>query len=88
MAIVVRGKTGCSICQNIFGADDDIVSTPHFIWNESHPLWRFSDSGMHRSCFIAWPHADAFRAEYNATWPKIMPRHPREMLANGSIVDR
>lgn len=87
MAVVVRGKTGCSLYQNVFGAEDDIVSTPHFIWDEGHPLWRFSDSGMHRSCFLSWEHSDDFRAEYNVTWPKIMPRHPREMLADGSIID-
>ena len=87
MAIVIRGKTGCSICDEIFAADDDIVSTPHFIWNEGHLLWRFSDSGMHRSCFLTWEHAHAFRSEYNANCPKIMPSHPREMLADGSIVD-
>jgi len=88
MAIVVEGKTGCSICGQLIEAGADIVTSPHFIWDETHPLWRYSDSGMHRSCFLSWDQADQFRTAYNEAWPQLMPLHPREMLADGSIVDR
>lgn len=88
VAIVVRGKTGCSVCGQIISGTDEIVMFPHFIWDEAHPLWRFSDSAMHQQCFTDWDKAEQFRAIYNKRWPEIMPTHPREMLANGLIVDQ
>jgi hypothetical protein len=60
---------------------------PHFIWDEAHPLWRFSDSAMHRTCFAGWDQAGQFRGIYNEVWPKIMPNHPREMRSDGTIIE-
>jgi hypothetical protein len=88
MAIVIRGKTMCSLCDAILSDTDDIVMFPHFISVQTHPLWRFSDSAMHRSCFAGWPQAESFRAAFNEMWSKQMPRHPREMTADGSIIER
>ena len=87
MAIVVRGKTGCSRCGAVFTGSDDIVMFPHFIWDEADPLWRFSDSAMHRRCFVDWDQAEQFQRAYNEIWPTIMPNHPREMQSDGTIVE-
>ena len=67
MALILRGKTQCSICGVVIKDGDPIVSTTHFIVDENHPLWRFSDSGMHKSCFLAWPLRETFVERYNAT---------------------
>jgi len=88
MAIVIGGTTTCPLCDAIFLDADDIVMFPHFISLETHPLWRFSDSAMHRSCFAGWAQAESFRAAFNEMWNKQMPRHPREMTADGSIIER
>ncbi|NMN04859.1 MULTISPECIES: hypothetical protein [unclassified Novosphingobium] len=87
MAIVVRGKTECSVCGDVIAGSDDIVMFPHFIWDEAHPLWRFSDSAMHRRCFVDWDQAKQFRRIYNETWPEIMPNHRRTMQSDGIIVE-
>jgi hypothetical protein len=87
MAIVVRGKTGCVLCETIFSATDEIVAFPHFVSEKDHPLWRFSDSAMHQSCFLGWDRATEFRSAYNEIWPRIMPNHPRQMQLDGSIVE-
>lgn len=87
MAIVVGGKTKCSVCGHIIAGSDDIVMFPHFIWDEAHPLWRFSDSAMHRRCFADWDQAERFQSIYNETWPEIMPNHPRKMQSDGTIVE-
>jgi len=86
MAIVILGKTGCSLCGTILSGTDEIVMFPHFIGDEAHPLWRFSDSAMHRSCFAGWSHAEEFRSAYNEIW-LTKPDHAREMTADGSIVE-
>jgi hypothetical protein len=69
-------------------AADDVVGTPHFIGDSADPLWRYSDSAMHRSCFVGWEHRDAFRAKYNATMGRRVwgngTRH--YFAADGSIL--
>jgi len=87
LAIVIRGKTACSICGRTLLDGDDVVLFPHFIPDDAHPLWRFSDSAMHRVCFQDWGSAADFRAEFNREWPKLVPAHPRRMLPDGSIVE-
>ena len=65
MAIVLRGKTKCTICDCVITDVDKIVATSHFISNPNDPLWRFSDSAMHTSCFIDWNQRAEFVAKYN-----------------------
>ncbi len=65
MAIVLRGKTKCSICDNVIADVDQIVATSHFISDANDPLWRFSDSAMHGACFANWPQRAEFVAKYN-----------------------
>jgi hypothetical protein len=65
MAIVLRGKTECSVCGNVIMNGDDIVATSHFIADKNDPSWRFSDSAMHHSCFNEWDHRAEFVAKFN-----------------------
>ena len=88
MALVIRGKTTCSICGQVQRDGADLVATTHFIRDDAHPLWRYSDSAMHRACFLNWPQANAFRAAFNETCSKADAKHFREMLEDGTIVGR
>jgi hypothetical protein len=65
VALIFRGKTECSLCGNVIMAGDEIVATSHFIGDSNDPLWRFSDSAMHRGCFLTWDQRAAFVAKYN-----------------------
>lgn len=65
MALILFGKTECSLCGNVIMDDDDIVANSHFIADRNDPLWRFSDSTMHRSCFLAWDQREAFVTKFN-----------------------
>ena len=81
MAIVLRGKTECSVCGNVIKDGDEIVATSHFIADQNDPLWRFSDSAMHRSCFANWNHRTEFVAKFNLIvgpnkyWPTTESTH-------------
>ena len=59
------GKTTCSICGVVLNREDDVVMCSAFIGDQADPLWRFSDSTMHRSCFLAWPLRVSFIGRYN-----------------------
>ena len=65
MAIVLRGKTECSVCGLVIMDGDEIVATSHFIADSNDPLWRFSDSAMHRPCFLEWDQRAEFVAKFN-----------------------
>jgi hypothetical protein len=87
MALLIRDKTVCSICGEIISSSDDVVMTSHFIRDQDDPLWRFSDSVIHRKCFLSWEHRAKFVARYNQdvgsiTWGNGTYHH---MQDDGSI---
>ena len=47
MAIIIRGKTCCALCDEVIYDADDIVATSHFVTDRNDPLWRFSDAAIH-----------------------------------------
>ncbi len=59
MAIIIRGKTRCSLCSRVLAAGEEIVGFSACL-EPGHPLWQYSDSAMHRSCYEAWPEHDTF----------------------------
>jgi len=72
MAITLRGKSKCPICESVLEAGQELVSTTHFISSPSHPLWRYSDAAMHYNCFQTWEHREAFVSEFNDTVGRIV----------------
>ena len=66
MALIAYGRSRCPLCNGILADTPDMVATSHFIADPSDPLFRYSDAGMHRDCFVAWPHRFEFTTRYNA----------------------
>jgi hypothetical protein len=65
MALILRGKTECRLCASVLEADVAIVATSHFIVDSQHPLWRFSDAAMHKTCFLNWDQRQSFVDLFN-----------------------
>ncbi|MEL6695071.1 MAG: hypothetical protein AAFP89_02470 [Bacteroidota bacterium] len=42
---------------------EEIISWQAFL-DASHPLWKYSDSGMHASCFAHWKHKEVLEHLY------------------------
>jgi hypothetical protein len=72
MALFIVGMP-CSLCHKPINAGDDIVGTTHFIASDADPLWRYSDSVMHRGCFDRWEHRETFSRRYRETMTGIYP---------------
>ena len=87
MALIIRGKTECSLCGTVLIDGDDLVATSNFIADEDDPLWRFSDSAMHRQCFLSWEHRQRFVDTYNDLVGSITWRNGtfHSMTDDGSI---
>lgn len=90
MAIVILGKSDCSICGEVLLTGHDSVATAHFIPDQSHPLWRYSDAAMHYDCFQQWPHREEYVAEYNRTMGQMISGDGSQhtMQADGTITTR
>jgi hypothetical protein len=88
MALIILGATRCALCELVFGEGDDIVATSHFIADKTDPLWKYSDAGIHRRCFLAWGSRATFVEKFNATWGQEIwgngTRHRMEL--DGTIV--
>lgn len=87
MALIFCGQTQCSICNEILKEEDDVVMTTHFIADLNDPLWRFSDSGMHQSCFLDWEHRQEFIKRFNETRGNVIAGNGtfQQMEKDGSI---
>ena len=74
MAIIALGATQCSLCGQILEEGQNIVGWPHFL-TEEHPLWKYSDSGMHTACFEAWEHGPFFEqlCNYDPSFKELTP---------------
>jgi hypothetical protein len=92
VALILRGKTPCSICGVVINDTDAIVASTHFIGDQNDPLWRFSDSAMHCGCFLAWPLRETFVERYNATVGTVTwgngTYHRMEPNGNISVLER
>jgi hypothetical protein len=64
MAIFAPGESRCPLCGEVLYEEDDCVATSHFLF-PGHPLVRYSDANMHRTCFLRWEHRAAFVKAYN-----------------------
>ena len=52
MAIVILGKTTCTLCGRVLYGDDDVVSFPPLFYNQRDPAWILNDAGVHRACLL------------------------------------
>ena len=82
MALFFSGETPCSICGYVISEGDDFVGTTHFISDDSDPLWKFSDSVMHRQCYENWEHRDEFTTRYRTMMGGLYPGSHYETWPN------
>ena len=76
MALFIIGMP-CSICRHPIQVGHDVVATTHFIADRDDPLWRYSDSVMHRACFDQWESRDEFARRYRETMSPIYSQNRR-----------
>jgi hypothetical protein len=65
MALVLLGKSRCAICEKILVDGDRMVSTSHFITDQTDPFWRYSDAPFHYLCFLKWKSRHRFICRFN-----------------------
>jgi hypothetical protein len=67
MAIIATNPDGtyaskCALCGETLA--EPIFATSHFIGDQSHDLYRFSDAAMHWSCYVRWPDQARFASMF------------------------
>ncbi len=79
----------CALCRESLRADDDLVIIPDFLADDRDPFWRFSDSIMHRVCFLLWDRRRDFIARFNrAVRGWVVDGQYQHMTSEGVIVVR
>lgn len=86
MAIILRGRSRCALCDEVLAEGQLLFSTSAFL-DRDHPLWRYSDAAMHHSCFDAWPDRRSFIDSFNEFWSRNY-RGMRFMHDDGSVEER
>lgn len=57
MALIIRGKTTCQICNKRLCEQENIIAYPDICYNESDPIYFFSGGIFHESCFMKADHS-------------------------------
>lgn len=52
MALVIRGKTTCQICNKRLQEQESIIAYPDICYDENDPIYFFSGGIFHESCFM------------------------------------
>ena len=86
MALLLVGKTLCSICDAVIEASHKSVLFPHFV-PAGHALQRYSDSAMHKQCFSDWEERLDFIDFFNQTQGRVVWGNGsrQEMMVDGTI---
>jgi hypothetical protein len=89
MAMVLLGSAKCPLCGQVLQADQPIVLAPPFLRDPGDPLYRFSDSGMHRACFLSWDLRGEFVSRFNeAAARRVFGNgRMRRMRDDGTLVE-
>jgi hypothetical protein len=86
MAIIIPGKTVCTLTGRVLQEEDYFVCFPHFISDEDDPLWRYSDSCMLREAFEDWEHREEFLARWADFRRSYVSRFTRRLLDSNNYL--
>jgi hypothetical protein len=77
VAIVVRGKSRCTLCGEVLLQDDELILIPAGLFAQPdspfHHIW---DSGLHRRCFESMPLSDQAADKLRAYLEAVRTREP------------
>lgn len=77
MALIIRGKSKCPLCNQILDDNDHITAYPAFL-PADHRFGKFSDAAFHTICFEKDPDAGAVGDMYYV-WKKIFDGRPKDL---------
>lgn len=86
MAIVFDGETTCALCDKKLQENESLVLIPAFFEDSLHSLWKYTDVGFHRDCFMQWERKVELVSEFNEYYKKHY-RGIRVMDNDGNIFD-
>lgn len=64
MALIFLGSSKCSICNKVLNVDDEVIGLPP-ISDTGHPLYKYFDTGIHKSCYETWDKKEEIEALAN-----------------------
>src|ERR1700730_17212505 len=52
MAVLIRGKSKCSLCEQIIGEDDAVELFPSGLFQADEPSFQVNDAAVHYACLL------------------------------------
>jgi len=77
MAMIIRGKSKCPLCNQILEDTEHLTALPAFIPSD-HRFGKFSDAAFHTECFEKDPDYNDVENMYYV-YKKIMASRPKEL---------
>jgi hypothetical protein len=77
MAMIIRGKSICPLCNEVLEEGEHLTAFPAFLPSD-HLFGKFSDAAFHTICFEKDPDADAVHDVFYI-WKKIWDSRPKEL---------
>jgi len=77
MALLIRGKTKCSLCGQVITDGEEVMSFGPFVTNRRDPLLRYSDQSFHAAHFWRQPDAEKAMARWNEVRKRSAPEQRR-----------
>ena len=77
MALIIRGKSKCPLCNQILEETDHVTAFPSFVPSD-HRFGKFSDAALHTSCFEKDPDYQAVEDMFYV-FKKIMESRPKDL---------
>ena len=87
MAIIIRGKSKCTLCGKFLEEGQEVVAFSPFVGNELDPLWVFSDAGFHADCFHQHPLSGEAKARYENSLKRTGPHNRVCVVCKREIKD-
>jgi hypothetical protein len=89
MALLLRGKSECSLCGQII-KDEDIASVrlfPAYVLNELDPCFLFSDASFHETCVSKHPYGSYAIRRAEEWYSKVGPGKRKCVVCAEEVID-
>jgi hypothetical protein len=77
MGLLIRGKTRCSLCEQVITDGEEVVSFGPFVSNGRDPLLKYSDQSFHADDLWRQPDAEKAMARWNEVRSRSVPEARR-----------
>ncbi len=86
MAILLLGKTNCTICNNTIYENEEYYSFPSFVINTKDEIYFFNDSSFHCHCLTTMPSSESALQMAELFIKSVKPENRKSIITGKAII--